>query len=304
MASQAAAKLREAMKGFGTDESAITKVVANLDVNQIKAVVDAYTKEIGRDLLKDIKDETGGHYEDALVALLTPIYAYDAQLLRKAMKGIGTDEDILCEVICSRDPKELKLIAEEFKRQFAHDLEEDIRDETGGDLKRLLVHRLKAAQDEKGDIDSDVELLYKAGQGKIGTDEAVFFNILAHRSKDYIQKLNTAYANKHNKSLHAVVESELGGDLKKGILALVTPPAQYFADKIHHACKGAGTDDATVIRVVASQRGPGRYLKEIAAFYLMKHDVPLKKRISDECSGDYKKLLVGVIEHYVEGKQV
>jgi len=214
------------------------------------------------------------------------------------MKGIGTNEDTIIEVICDRTQAELQQINATFKQLFEHDLEEDLRSELSGDLKKLLVARLKA-KEEKGELDRDVEFLYKAGQGKLGTDEAVFINILASRSKEYLQQLNTAYANKHNKSLNAVVESEMGGDIAKAFHALVTPAAEYYVAKINKAMAGAGTDDHTLIRIVASQRG--RNLKEIAALYLKYHDVSLKKRVSDEVSGDYKKLLVGVLEYYVEG---
>jgi len=215
------------------------------------------------------------------------------------MKGLGTNEQILIEVICTRYSVEIKALCDEYKRVFARDLAEDVEGETSGDFKRVLLHRLKSSE-EKGDIDADVEHLYKAGQGKIGTDEAVFINILAHRSKDYIAKLNTAYSNKYNKSLAAVIDSEMSGDLKKAFIAIVTPPAEYFAELIHKAMKGMGTDDAALIRIIASQRF--RTLKDMAAIYLNRHGTSLKKAVSDELSGDYKKLMVAVIEHIVEGK--
>jgi len=140
-----------------------------------------------------------------------------------------------------------------------------------------------------------------------------------------------AYANKHGKSLPKVIDSEIGGSVKKALLALgkcsrwfaagaqeepasltglvsawlalvylVTPKGDYFAEKIKKSMEGAGTDDSALIRLISTQRG--RYLKEIAAAYLTKYDKSLKQAISDECSGDYKRLLVAVIENQVENK--
>lgn len=43
---------------------------------------------IFRDLLKDIKDETSGNFENSLVSLLTDRYDLDAQLVEKAVKGL------------------------------------------------------------------------------------------------------------------------------------------------------------------------------------------------------------------------
>jgi len=291
--------LRKAMEGWGTDEAGLINVIANLAPKEIRLVTEAYAKVIKRNLVEDIKSETGGHFEDALLAMLTPVIEYDATLLYKAMKGLGTNEQIVIEVICTRYPAEIKALADEYKRIYAHDLEEDLSGELSGDFKKVILHRLKATE-EKGDINSDVEHLYKAGQGKIGTDEAVFINIIAHRSKEYLAQLNTAYANKHGKSLSAVIDSEMSGNLKKSLIAIVTPPAEYFADRLYHAMKGAGTDDAALIRIIASQRF--RTLRDMCAIYLNRHSVSLKKAVADELSGDYKKLIVAVVERISEGK--
>jgi len=299
MSRTAAHNLREAMKGFGTDEDKLINVVANLGPGDIRPLIETYKKEFNRDLLADIKDETGGSFEDSLVALLTPVIEYDAHLCKKAMSGLGTNEQVLIEVICTRYPIEIKALEEEYKRIFAHELAEDIENDVGGDFKKVLLHRLRATE-EKGDMDHDVELLYKAGQGKIGTDEAVFINILSHRTKDYLHKLNTAYANKHGKSLANVIDSEMSGDLKKALVAIVTPPAEYFCERLRKAMAGAGTDDAALVRIIASQRY--RTLKEMAAVWLNRHGVALKKAVADELSGDYKRLIVAVIERISEGK--
>lgn len=292
--------LREAMKGFGTDEATLVRVIGALEPQDIKPLIETYSKEINRDLLNDIKSETSGNFEDLLVALLTPTIEYDAAQLRKAMKGIGTDEEVLIEIIGTRAPAELEQITAAFKYLYEHDLEADVRSETSGDFKKALCSRLKNKDEAQPDINRDVDVLYKAGQGRIGTDEAVFVSILSTRSKQYMAQLNVAYANKHGKSLASVVESECSGDFRRSLLALVTPPAEYLADKLYKAMKGMGTDDKCLIRIVASQRG--RLLKEIGQVFLNKYQKSLKKMVEDDTSGDYKKLLVRVLEHYIEGK--
>jgi len=39
-----------------------------------------------QDLLKDLKYELGGHFEDIVIAMMTPPAEYDATSLRKAIK--------------------------------------------------------------------------------------------------------------------------------------------------------------------------------------------------------------------------
>lgn len=61
-------------------------------------------------LLEDLKSELGGHFEDLILGLMTPTAKYCAAALYKAMKGAGTDEDVLVEILSTRSTKEIKKI--------------------------------------------------------------------------------------------------------------------------------------------------------------------------------------------------
>ena len=81
--------LRKAMKGLGTDEKAIIKVIANRTNAQRLEIKEVYEKTFNRDLIKDLKSELSGNFEDAVLALFVPIIDYDVEQLHKAMKGLG-----------------------------------------------------------------------------------------------------------------------------------------------------------------------------------------------------------------------
>jgi len=51
-----------------------------------------------KDLIKDLKSELGGKFEKLILALMENPYEYLAHELNRAMKGIGTNEDVLTEV--------------------------------------------------------------------------------------------------------------------------------------------------------------------------------------------------------------
>ena len=56
----------------------------------------------GRDLLDDIKNNLHHNFKRTVRALFQRPAEYDAETLYYAMKGIGTDEDTLIEILCTR----------------------------------------------------------------------------------------------------------------------------------------------------------------------------------------------------------
>ena len=122
MAQKDAEDLRTAMKGFGTDEQALIKICANRTNSQRQQIKAAYVSLYGRDLIADLKSELHGKFEDAMVALFTDPIEYDADQLREAMKGAGTNEDTLIEIIASRPPHILAAVKAKYQQKYQRDL--------------------------------------------------------------------------------------------------------------------------------------------------------------------------------------
>lgn len=76
-----------------------------------------YKTHFGKDLIEDIQSETSGNFENLLVSLLTPIVDFYVKELHDAMAGIGTDEDVLIEVLCTMSNYEIHTIKHAYERR-------------------------------------------------------------------------------------------------------------------------------------------------------------------------------------------
>lgn len=294
--------LRKAMKGWGTDEEPIIEISSRRSNADRQAIVKEYKTLYGRDAIADLEDELGGDLGRTIQAMYKTPLDYDCSELYKAMKGAGTDEDTLIEIIGSRSNSMLKAIKLRYKELYKLDLEAHVVSETSGDLKKLLVSLLQCNRDETTQLDTnkldqDLQKLYDAGEGQWGTDESVFNMIFATRSGAELEYINTKYAQNCGKNLFKVIDSEFSGDmaklLKTVLMAHINPP-EYFADRIYYACKGLGTNDKVLIRVLVSRDEID--LKQINKVYIQKYHKTLVEQIKDECSGDYKNLLIAIVK--------
>lgn len=90
--------------------------------------------------------------------------------------------------------------------------------------------------------EKEADQLYKAGEGRLGTDDSVFINIIAKSSAEHLQAISAIYQKKYKKhTLEQAIKSETSGDYQRALLALCTPRPVYVAQRVHDAVHGAGT---------------------------------------------------------------
>ncbi|CAG5928645.1 unnamed protein product [Menidia menidia] len=295
-ASADAEVLYKAMKGLGTDEDAILQLVTARSNSQRQEIKASYKTLYGKDLIDDLKGELGGKFENLIVALMTPPLAYDVTLLRNAIKGAGTDEKVLVEVLASRTSQQVKDIVAAYRQEYDDNLEEDVCGDTSGHFQRLLVILLQANRQagiQGGNIESDAEALFKAGEQKFGTDEQAFVTILGNRSAEHLRKVFDAYMKLSGYELEESIQRETSGNLKAILLAVVkcarSVPA-YFAETLYYAMKGAGTDDDTLVRVMVTRSEVD--LLDIRTEFRRLFACSLHSMIKGDTGGDYRKALL------------
>uniref|UniRef100_A0A8C1NVJ1 Annexin n=1 Tax=Cyprinus carpio TaxID=7962 RepID=A0A8C1NVJ1_CYPCA len=277
--------LYKAMKGLGTDEAAILQLLTARSNAQRQEIKAAYKTLHGKDLVDNLKSELGGKFESLIVALMIPPIMYDVKCLRDAIKGAGTDEKVLVEILASRSPNE-----------HNDDLEEDVCGDTGGHFQRMLVVLLQASRQQgiqEDLIQSDAQALFAAGEQKFGTDEGQFITILGNRSNAHLRKVFEEYRKLSGYEIEESIQRETSGTLQEVLLAVVKCARSvpgYFADSLYSAMKGAGTDDKTLIRIMASRSEVD--MLDIRAEFRKRFATSLHKMIQGDTSGDYRKALL------------
>jgi len=295
--------LRKAMKGFGTDEAALIKICANRSNQQRQAIKAAYKAAFGRDLIEDLKSELHGKFEDAMIALFTEPIEYDADQLRAGMKGMGTNEDTLIEIIASRTPQVLRLVKEKYKQKYKRDLEEDVKKETHGTLQHLLISLLQCSRSvntnpNPNQMAAIAQEIYKAGEAKLGTDESIFNKYFCTLSPHELAVMAQQYHKITGHTILDAIDKEFHGDSKKALKTIVyatLSPSEYFATRVNDAIKGWGTQDHLLIRILITRDEID--MPRIKQYYKQLYGKDMVQAIKNDMSGDYQKLMIELCDH-------
>lgn len=277
--------LRKAMKGFGTDEKAIINVLSRRTNAQRLEIAVQFKTLFGKDLIKDLKSELSGNFENLIVAMMTPLPQFYAKELHDAISGIGTDEDVLIEVLCTLSNREIQIIRQAYQQSYHKNLESDLKGDTAGTFKRLMVALCNAGRDESmmtnlQSATADAQALLQAGELRLGTDESTFNMILCQRNIAQLQLIFQEYQRLTGHDIEKSIKSEFSGDAEDGLLAVVrsvkNQPA-FFAKMINKSIKGMGTNDRQLIRLIATRCEID--MVEIKREYQAKYNEPLAEAI-------------------------
>ncbi|XP_043067173.1 annexin B11 isoform X2 [Drosophila bipectinata] len=293
--------LRKAMKGFGTDEEVLINIICRRSNEQRQEIQRQYKTHFGKDLIEDIKSETSGNFEKLLVGLLRPIVDFYCAELNNAMAGIGTDEEVLIEILCTLSNMEIYTIKNQYLRLYGAHLESELKSETSGNFKRLLISLCTAARDESGRVDpnlakDDARELLKAGELRVGTDESMFNMILCQRNYQQLKLIFQEYENMTGHSLEKAIKKEFSGDIMEGLVAIfrcVTNKAEYFASRLHKSMAGIGTNDTQLIRVIITRSEID--MVDIKVAFERLYGKSLKSWIKGDTSGHYKHALYALV---------
>jgi len=292
-----ARRLRDAMRGIGTRDSVLIEIIGHRTREQRLMIVAEYKRTICRDLLKDLESETSGNYRSVLLKLMKPRDECLAELLYEAMKGAGTNDGVLIDIM-TQFPYELQAVAACYQRKYGKSLESAIKSETSGNYEKILVTLLNTPRPPPNTVDpgramTDAETFYRAGEGRLGTDERTYMTIVSMNCREQLLLIDQNYRRTHPKGMEHAIKSETSGRFRDTMLACITPPDQYFAARVKEAVDGAGTNDLSLITAFVANERP--HLQMIARAYQSRYGKSMAKRVSDDVSGDYKRILMALL---------
>lgn len=298
--------LEAAMKGWGTDEQKLIQVICNKTHEQLTGIRAAYFAEFKKDLMAEIKSELSGNMEDFMVAMITPPIDLDAQALDDAMRGLGTNEALLSEILATRTGPELREIAVRYFQKTTKHLLAEVKDETSNNYGRACLHLLDdksnpRVQSTAAIVAQDVKRLQSMinGEPRQGEDNDWLVHCLAGHSRDHGPALSEAFLKATGQNLHEFIRDKCHGDTEKLLVSLTKPVQTLEAELIIAAFNATGVDDAALCRRLCSikDRTPNA-LREVAAEVNRIGHKTLLQFVQDRTSGDYKKGLSMMVSNF------
>ena len=279
---KSANELYRSMKGglgWGTDEKRLFQALEGKSPEEIAAIKAEYKDHYDRDLESDIKGELSGVQEKKAMALLeAKSEASDADSLRLAMKGLGTNESDIMKTLKDKNPDQIAKIKQEYQERHGRSLDADLKKELSG--RRLEQAQSLLKSDQTG---SDVADLQRAMEG-LGTNEALINKTLEGKSDDERKALIEAYEAKTNRTLEDDLKKELGGsDLTRASATLKGDEASADAARLVKATKGLGTNEKEINSVLEGKDQDER--DAIVAAYKQQTGKDLDATLKRELSG-------------------
>ena len=304
-ASGQADALRKAMKGFGTDEAVLIRILGHMGPLEIPVLKQTYQQRHHRSLEGDIDSETSGYFNMTLLSILRGPLQQDVWKLHKALNGAGTKESWLNDVLIGRSNADMNAIKHAYQQTYHRSLESDVRGDLSAKTERLFSMILSASRQEESapvipqQVDADVTELHRATEGKVGTEQLTVCSILSNRSDGHIRAITHAYEHKYRIPLEKVIEKEFSGHMEDALIQIIrvgTDRAMRDARLLEACMRGPGTKDEMLVCRMTALHWNRSHMAQVKGAYKAKYNKDLAHRIKGETSGDYEKIMLAMLE--------
>uniref|UniRef100_A0A1A9Z5V4 Annexin n=1 Tax=Glossina pallidipes TaxID=7398 RepID=A0A1A9Z5V4_GLOPL len=223
----------------------------------------------------------------------------DAAALRAAMKGFGTDEKAIIDILTARSNGQRQKIKEHFLREYGRDLIDDLKSELEGRFEGVIVGLMLRP------VEYLCKQLHKAMEGA-GTNESTLVEILCTKSNDEMAEIVSCYENMYDRPLVEHMCSETSGHFRRLLTLIVTgvrdPPGTVDAEKAKELAQALynageaklGTDEEVFNRILS--HSSFAQLRLIFDEYKQLSGQTIEQAIKHEMSGDLHDAMMAIVE--------
>eukprot|EP00062_Callorhinchus_milii_P018836 gi/632972694/ref/XP_007902785.1/ PREDICTED: annexin A4-like isoform X1 [Callorhinchus milii] len=224
----------------------------------------------------------------------------DADTLHSAMKGLGTDEDDIINILTSRNNAQRQHIIKAYSENFGKDLIDDLKSELGGHLESIIEGLMLTPA-----VYDAMEL--KNSMNGVGTDEETLAEILTTRTNNQICDIVATYRSEYESNLKEDIESESSSDFEDFLVTLLKGKRDetYYVDqslvqKDVAALRAAGedkwgTDEKEFIKILC--RRNFFHLRAVFEAYDQQINKDIEDTIQDEMSGSMQMGILTLIQY-------
>ncbi|MBA0749779.1 hypothetical protein Gogos_003672 [Gossypium gossypioides] len=217
----------------------------------------------------------------------------DAEALRKACKGWGTDEKAIISVLGHRNAVQRKQIRLAYEDLYQEDLIKRLESELSGDFEKAVYRWILDPADRDA-------VLANVAIKKLSPDHHVIVEISCTRSPEEHLAVRRAYQARFKHSLEEDVAAHTKGDTRKLLVALVsafrydgeeinTRVANSEAKILHEAVKDKEFNHEEIIRILSTRSK----MQLMATFnrYRDDHGTTITKNLEGDSGDEFLKTL-------------
>lgn len=224
---------------------------------------------------------------------------HDAEVLRKAMKGFGTDEQAIIDVLANRTNAQRQVISEAYKTDFGRDLVDDLKSELSGNFEDAIKALMTPT------VEYLTKQIHKAVSG-IGTDEDSLVEILVTCNNQQIKDLDECYQRLYEKNLEDALTSDTSGHFRRLLVSLCSANRDENAavrrdlvvedaQSLFEAGENKwGTDESVFNKIFATRSR--NHLKAVFEEYLRQTGNTIEHSIENETSDDLQMGLLSIVK--------
>ncbi|XP_067083900.1 annexin A3a isoform X2 [Osmerus mordax] len=215
------------------------------------------------------------------------------------MKGLGTTEETLIDILTHRTNAQRQVICKAYLEDAGKTLVQDVKGDTHGHFEKLLVALATPP------ALYDCQEVRRAMEG-VGTDDSILIEIFSSRSNQQIKVLCDVYLKETERKLTFDLKKETTKEFGTTILLLAQgkrdESTQVDAGKAKEDAKALynagekkwGTDEAKFIEILCQRSIP--QLRQTLVEYHSLSGKTLQQSIEGEMSGPLEDLLVAIVK--------